>query len=130
MRVRKRVPASALIAAIVTGASLVGFVAQPAAAAVANTVVYQEKTYGYDCFRIPAVVKANNGDPLAFAEARLGGDKFCSDKTDIDIVVKRSSDNGKTSSAPKIVIEGFGDTKGNPTVIVNPATGLQLHLAF
>lgn len=92
-------------------------------AAVANTPVYQERTEGYDCFRIPAVVKAKNGDLLAFAEGRVGGATFCNDRADIDTVYKRSTDGGKTWSSPRIVIQGFGDTKGNPTPIVIPATG-------
>jgi sialidase-1 len=90
-------------------------------AAVANTPVYQERTE--DCFRITAVVKAKNGVLLAFAEGRVGGAAFCNDHADIDTVYTRSTDGGKTWSSPKIVIQGFGDTKGNPTPIVIPATG-------
>ncbi|RKT55484.1 sialidase family protein [Saccharothrix australiensis] len=90
---------------------------------VANTVVYREKSEGYDCFRIPAVVKADNGDLLAFAEGRNGGDRFCGDLGDIDLVVKRSTDDGRTWGPLEVVIEGHGDTKGNPTPIVVPGTG-------
>ncbi|MEU3623110.1 neuraminidase [Amycolatopsis coloradensis] len=115
---------AALVAIAAVGASPATSLAAPAAsAAVGNTVVYKEKTEGYDCFRIPAVVKANNGELLAFAEARKGGATFCNDSGDIDLVVKRSADNGKSWSAAKVVIEGFGDTKGNPTPIVVPSTG-------
>ena len=120
---------AALVATAAVGAAPATSLAVPvsadqvSAAAVGNTLVYKEKTEGYDCFRIPAVVKANNGELLAFAEGRKGGASFCNDRGDIDLVVKRSADNGKTWSAPKIVIEGFGDTKGNPTPIVIPSTG-------
>lgn len=49
---------------------------------------------GYQCYRIPAIVRAINGDLLAFAEARL---ETCSDATDtIHAVCKRSFDNGQT----------------------------------
>jgi sialidase-1 len=92
------------------------------AAAVANKVVFKELTEGYDCFRIPSIVKANNGDLLAFVEARLGGAKFCDDKADIDLVMKRSTDGGTTWGALKIIIEGLGDTKGNPVPIVIPGS--------
>ncbi|WP_410662516.1 sialidase family protein [Amycolatopsis sp. lyj-84] len=116
--------AQGLFVALVAIAAVGASPAAPAAtAAVGNTVVYKEKTEGYDCFRIPAVVKANNGELLAFAEARKGGASFCNDRGDIDLVVKRSADNGKSWSASKVVIEGFGDTKGNPTPIVIPSTG-------
>ncbi len=124
---------AALVATAAVGAAPATSLASPApavsaaeqvsAAAVGNTLVYKQKTEGYDCFRIPAVVKADTGELLAFAEARKGGATFCNDRGDIDLVVKRSADNGKTWSAPKIVIEGFGDTKGNPTPIVIPSTG-------
>jgi sialidase-1 len=120
---------AALVATAAVGASpatslaAAGPADQVSAAAVGNTLVYKEKTEGYDCFRIPAVVKAGNGNLLAFAEGRNGGAGFCNDRGDIDLVVKRSTDNGKTWSAPQVVIEGFGDTKGNPTPIVIPSTG-------
>lgn len=50
--------------------------------------MYKEKTEGYDCFRIPAVVKAGNGDLLAFAEGHNGGATFCNDRGDIDLCVR------------------------------------------
>ncbi|MFD9889221.1 exo-alpha-sialidase [Amycolatopsis sp. NPDC059027] len=112
------------LAAVVAGMTLAGVAtAPPASAAVGNTVVYKEKTEGYDCFRIPSVVKARSGDLLAFAEGRNGGASFCNDAGDIDLVVKRSADGGKTWGAPQVVIRGFGDTKGNPVPIVVPSTG-------
>ncbi|HVT85811.1 MAG TPA: sialidase family protein [Chitinophagaceae bacterium] len=48
---------------------------------------------GYQVFRIPAIIRLPNKDLLAFCEGRLhGGGDF----GNIDIVMKRSSDNGKT----------------------------------
>ncbi|WP_158886922.1 sialidase family protein [Amycolatopsis anabasis] len=93
------------------------------ATAIANAVVYQKNSEGYDCFRIPAVIKANNGDLLAFAEGRRGGAKFCADAGDIDLIYKRSTDGGKHWGPIQVVIKGFGDTKGNPTPILVPGTG-------
>ncbi|MFD8494511.1 exo-alpha-sialidase [Amycolatopsis sp. NPDC059657] len=112
-----------LAAGLVAAAAMTAAVAPAAQAAVGNTVVFKQNSEGYDCFRIPSVVKAKNGDLLAFAEGRNGGASFCNDHGDIDLVMKRSSDNGKTWSGPQIVIEGFGDTKGNPTAVVVPSTG-------
>jgi len=48
---------------------------------------------GYHCFRIPATIVAPNGDVLAFAEGRTNN---CSDAGDIDLVFKRSKDQGRT----------------------------------
>ena len=50
---------------------------------------------GTQCYRIPAIVKTTKGTLLAFAEARKNG---CGDAGDIDLVVKRSEDGGKTWS--------------------------------
>ncbi|MFF1692500.1 exo-alpha-sialidase [Streptomyces sp. NPDC058257] len=75
---------------------------------------------GYACYRIPAVVKTVKGTLLAFAEGRTND---CSDAGDIDIVVKRSQDGGRTWSPLQVVNEGAGDTHGNPAPIVDRRTG-------
>ncbi|MEV0219753.1 sialidase family protein [Streptomyces sp. NPDC050704] len=75
---------------------------------------------GYACFRIPAVVKTTKGTLLAFAEGRVND---CSDAGDIDIVLKRSTDDGRTWSPLQVVNEGAGDTHGNPAPIVDRETG-------
>ncbi|MFI7382110.1 exo-alpha-sialidase [Streptomyces sp. NPDC049813] len=75
---------------------------------------------GYACYRIPAVVTTVKGTLLAFAEGRTND---CSDAGDIDLVVKRSEDGGRTWSPLQIVNEGAGDTHGNPAPIVDRRTG-------
>jgi len=75
---------------------------------------------GYACFRIPAVVRTNDGTLLAFAEGRILN---CGDATDIDIVVKRSTDDGTTWSPLQVVTHGGGDTHGNPAPVVDRETG-------
>jgi sialidase-1 len=75
---------------------------------------------GYACFRIPAIVKTTDGTLLAFAEGRVLN---CGDAADIDIVVKRSTDGGRTWGPLQVVNEGAGDTHGNPAPIVDRATG-------
>lgn len=67
-------------------------------AGVFKIPVYQSGTEGYNIYRIPTMVKAANGDLLAFAEARAGGDA-----SEIDIVVKRSTNAGKTWGPLQIV---------------------------
>ncbi|MFF3577980.1 exo-alpha-sialidase [Streptomyces mirabilis] len=75
---------------------------------------------GYACFRIPAVVRSAHGTLLAFAEGRVHD---CGDAGDIDIVVKRSTDGGRTWGPLQVVNEGAGDTHGNPAPIVDRETG-------
>ncbi|MEU2561192.1 sialidase family protein [Streptomyces longispororuber] len=75
---------------------------------------------GYTCFRIPAVVRTTKGTLLAFAEGRVND---CSDAGDIDLVLKRSRDGGRTWGPMQVINEGAGDTHGNPTPIVDRRTG-------
>ncbi|MGP4086394.1 exo-alpha-sialidase [Streptomyces sp. KR55] len=75
---------------------------------------------GYACFRIPAIVQTSEGTLLAFAEGRVLN---CGDATDIDIVMKRSTDGGRTWGPLQVVNDGAGDTHGNPAPIVDRGTG-------
>ncbi|MFI6654143.1 exo-alpha-sialidase [Streptomyces sp. NPDC050523] len=75
---------------------------------------------GYACFRIPAIVRTNDGTLLAFAEGRVLN---CGDAADIDIVLKRSTDGGRTWGPLQVVSDGGGDTHGNPAPIVDRRTG-------
>lgn len=71
---------------------------------------------GYKCFRIPAIITASNGDLLAFAEGRVKG---CNDYGDVEIVLRRSSDNGQTWSALKVVADNGPLQAGNPAPVVD-----------
>jgi sialidase-1 len=67
-------------------------------AGVFEVEVFRSGTEGYNVFRIPTIVSAANGDLLAFAEARSGGDA-----SEIDVVMKRSVDKGETWGALQVV---------------------------
>ncbi|RKN46729.1 sialidase family protein [Streptomyces hoynatensis] len=75
---------------------------------------------GYACFRIPAIVETTRGTLLAFAEGRRDN---CGDAGDIDLVLKRSHDGGRTWGPLEVVDEGGGDTHGNPAPVVDARTG-------
>ncbi|MEQ7126109.1 sialidase family protein [Actinopolymorpha sp. B11F2] len=83
-------------------------------------VLFQGGTLGYSCFRIPAIVTATDGTLLAFAEGRVN---TCSDTGDIDLVLRRSHDGGRTWGPLQVLIEGSGDTRGNPAPVVDRASG-------
>ena len=59
--------------------------------------IFKSGENGYNTFRIPSIVITNKGTTLAFAEGRKNSS---SDSGDIDIVLKRSNDNGKTWDYP------------------------------
>ncbi|MEX0613225.1 MAG: sialidase family protein, partial [Pirellulales bacterium] len=69
-------------------------------AEVDKITVFRSGTEGYNIYRIPAIVKAANGDLLAIAEGRAGGDA-----SEIDLVLKRSTDDGKTWGGLEVVQE-------------------------
>lgn len=75
---------------------------------------------GYACFRIPAIVKTERGTILAFAEARRKG---CSDTGDIDLVLRRSGDGGKSWGPMQVVWDSGDDASGNPAPVVDRETG-------
>ncbi|HNY01132.1 MAG TPA: sialidase family protein [Bacteroidales bacterium] len=56
----------------------------------------------YSCYRIPALLALPGGELLAFAEGRKTG---CADFGDVDIVMKRSRDGGKSWSDMTVVAE-------------------------
>ncbi|GAA5220190.1 sialidase family protein [Membranihabitans marinus] len=79
---------------------------------------------GYDTYRIPAMVTAQNGDILAFCEGRKDGR---GDAGNIDIVLKRSSDNGQTWTRQQVIWDDGQNTCGNPCPVVDKVTG-EIHL--
>jgi sialidase-1 len=82
--------------------------------------VFQKGMAGYECFRIPAIIKAKNGDLVAFAEARKSS---CSDTGDIDLVMRRSSDGGKSWSALSVLWDDGNNVCGNPAPVVERKSG-------
>ncbi len=83
-------------------------------------IIYKSGTDGYDTFRIPALIQSPNGTLLAFAEGRKHSR---SDAGDIDLVLKRSEDGGRTWSELKVIWDDSTNTCGNPAPVVDAATG-------
>ncbi|BCX48057.1 hypothetical protein HAHE_19650 [Haloferula helveola] len=78
-------------------------------------------------FRIPAIVTATNGDLIASCDARRNSAGDLIWVRDIDIVVKRSSDNGKTWGPMETVIDygdkSVGKPASDPSFVVDRETG-------
>ncbi len=80
---------------------------------------------GYNTYRIPGIEVAADGTLLAFAEARrLNSSDPGMEHNDIDLVLKRSTDGGKTWS-PMVVIEDPGEywSAANPATVLDRDTG-------
>ena len=85
--------------------------------------VFQTGNFDYACYRSPAIIRANNGRLLAFAEARKNN---CED-SDVDIMMRSSRDEGKTWNDPVIVWSDSTNTCGSPTPIIDRQSG-HIHL--
>ncbi len=102
--------------------ALLFFVAASGAQASAEfTDVFIAGQNGYDTYRIPAIVVSTNGTALAFCEGRKNSR---SDSGDIDLLVKRSTDGGKTWSAQQLIWSDGENTCGNPAPVADRDTGL------
>jgi|GEM_PF-71112 len=94
--------------------------ARAASSRLEQTDVYVSGQGGYHTYRIPAIVRTNRGTLLAFCEGRK---QSSSDAGDIDLLLRRSFDQGKTWSDAKIVWDDSDNTCGNPCPVVDRNTG-------
>ena len=78
---------------------------------------------GVECYRIPAIVTAPNGDVIAAIDERVPN---CGDlkwSKDINIIIRRSTDNGKTWSDIETVVDfPYGQSASDPSMIVDETT--------
>jgi len=99
------------------------------AVAAEPVTVFESGDGGYHTYRIPAVVRTVAGELLAFAEGRKDS---AADHGDIDLVLRRSEDGGKTWGEMRVVAEEGGEAKiaiGNPAPVVDRRSGT-VHLLF
>ena len=75
---------------------------------------------GYTVYRIPALITTPKGTLLAFVEARKDS---WEDQGHIEMMMRRSSDEGKTWTAPQLVKRDGSNAISNPTVVVDRQTG-------
>jgi sialidase-1 len=89
--------------------------------------VFTSGTEGYSHYRIPSIVRANDGALLAFAEGRKDSGR---DHGNIDLVLKRSEDDGLTWGPLQIIADNDIHTIGNPTPIVDRRSGRVILMAM
>lgn len=85
-----------------------------------QTDLYTSGTLGYHTFRIPSLVVTTRGTLLAIAEGRRNSQH---DTGDIDLVLRRSRDNGHTFDDLRVAVAGGGNVAGNPAPVVDASTG-------
>lgn len=79
------------------------------------TVPFRAGHEGYTSFRIPAVVATRSGTLLAFCEGRRDS---AADHGHIEIVLKRSTDGGRTWGPLRTAARNGTDLAGNPAPVV------------
>ena len=75
---------------------------------------------GYHTYRIPALMVTRSGTLLAFCEGRKHSS---SDTGDIDLLLRRSVDGGKTWGKTQVVWDDGPNTCGNPCPVLDARTG-------
>jgi sialidase-1 len=75
---------------------------------------------GYHTYRIPSIITTQKGTILAFCEGRKNSK---SDTGDIDMLLKRSIDGGKTFCPQTIIWNDANNTCGNPCPVVDSNDG-------
>ena len=82
--------------------------------------IFKSGSEGYNTFRIPSIITTDSGVVLAFAEGRKNSS---SDSGDIDLVLKRSTDGGKTWGDLIVIRDDSTNVCGNPSPVIDRKTG-------
>lgn len=93
---------------------------QVRSAQLQQTNVFVSGRDGYHTYRIPSLLVTKNGALLAFCEGRKSSRR---DSGDIDLLLKRSEDGGKTWGEQQIVWNDGANTCGNPCPVVDQDSG-------
>jgi len=81
--------------------------------------------HGYVTYRIPGIL-AHGDTVLAYAEARRDG---FGDWADIDVVMRRSTNGGKTWEPMRVLVDSGKDTVNNPVMIAGKKAG-EVHFLY
>ena len=95
-------------------------VPSPRAPVFDEQTLFKSGEGGYYCYRIPALVVTTRGTVLAFCEARKHN---CNDHGDIDLVMRRSRDGGRTWGKARVIADDGAHTVGNPCPVLDRKSG-------
>ena len=108
----------ALLLALVAALPLAAAAGPPPGPCPGCVPVFYAGLNGSKCFRIPTIIKSSRGTLLAFSENRITD---CGDNgPHHDLVLRRSSDNGKTWGPMITVVHGKVPCPGCPAAVSNP----------
>lgn len=88
--------------------------------AYSETVLFRAGEGGYHTYRIPVLLATQRNTLLAFCEGRKASR---SDTGDIDVLLRRSTDGGRTWTAAVTLADHGPDTIGNPAPVQDRQTG-------
>lgn len=92
-----------------------------------TSYLWEKDTDGYMSYRIPGIVTTKNGTLIAYCEARLTSN----DWANIDILMRRSTDGGKTWSESLKLSRGIpSGTRNNPVMIVDSNNKIHMMISY
>lgn len=94
------------------------------AAIVKSKFVFRSGTENTVLFRCPTLVTATNGDLIMVSDQRVSDPADVGLNTNINLVLKRSADNGETWSETQVIADlPEGESLSDPSLIVDQETG-------
>jgi sialidase-1 len=112
-------------ACVAAASLLLALSSQAFSADLEQAPVFVSGQDGYHTYRIPSLLVTKKGTLLAFCEGRKNGR---GDAGDIDLILKRSHDGGKTWDRTQVVWDDGPNTCGNPCPVLDTRTGTVLLL--
>jgi len=109
-----------MTAAMLTGLPSFASAAPPPNGDLRQTPLFVSGQQGYHTYRIPALIVTTKGTLLAFCEGRKQGR---GDAGNIDLLLRRSFDGGRTWTKTQVVWDDGDNTCGNPCPVVERDTG-------
>jgi sialidase-1 len=85
-----------------------------------RSVLWRAGDGGYNTYRIPSLIALPDGVVLAFCEGRK---RSASDAGDIDLLMRRSEDGGRSWADQQVIWDDGENTCGNPCPVFDSATG-------
>ena len=90
-----------------------------------RTLLFENGTGGYRAYTTPTLLTTGSGAILAICEGRNSDPKVMGgDSGDIDLVLRRSLDGGRSWEPKRVIVRTGPDTDGNPAPVLDRETGI------